>query len=73
MEIGCLVHHDNVPTQITLSVKQFVSMKERAVVLCLPYSPGIAPNYFMVLKMKLKHEEKDLLMSWRFQKFHGRY
>jgi hypothetical protein len=44
-----------------------------AVVLCPPYLPGIAPYDFMFPKMKLKHEEKDLLMSWRFQKFHGRY
>lgn len=73
METDWLVHHDNVPTQIILSAKQFVGMNEMAVVLCLPHLPGTAPNYFMILKMKLKLEVKDLLMSWRFQKFHGRY
>jgi hypothetical protein len=73
MEIDWLVHHDSMATQITLTVKQFVGMNEMAAVLCLPYLPGIAPNSFTIPKIKLKYEEKDLLMSWRFQKFHGRY
>jgi hypothetical protein len=45
MEINWLVHHDNMPTQITLFVKPFVGVNEMAVVLYLPYFPGTAPNF----------------------------
>jgi hypothetical protein len=36
-------------------------MNQMAVVLCLPYLPCIAPDYFIFHTMKLKHEENRFI------------
>ena len=45
---SCIVHHDNAPIHMALSVREFLATKQITVLEQPAYSPDIAPSDFLL-------------------------
>ena len=64
-----VLHHDNVPAQTALSIREFLAKKNISILPHPPYSPDLAPcDFYLFPKLKLKLKGHHLGMIETIQK-----